>query len=48
MVDVVTALILIAPWFVALAWVLFRQGLNLGGSVPPSMSESAERRLSVR
>jgi len=47
-VDVITALILTGPWVVALAWVHFRQGLSLGDSISPSMSESAERRLSVR
>jgi hypothetical protein len=45
--DVMTALILTAPWALALAWVLFRHGLGLGDSVSPSMSESAQRRLSV-
>jgi hypothetical protein len=47
-VDVLTALILTAPWALGLAWVLFRHGLGLGDSVAPSMGESAERRLSVR
>jgi len=47
-VDVITALILTGPWVVALAWVLSRHGLSLGDSISPSMSESAERRLSVR
>jgi hypothetical protein len=43
-----TALVLIAPWLLALAWALRRWGLGLGDSEPPSMADEAQRRLSVR
>jgi hypothetical protein len=46
-VDVITTLVLTAPWLLGLAWALFRHGLGLGDSDAPSMGESAARRLSA-
>jgi hypothetical protein len=47
-VVVITAILISAPWLVALVWVLCRFGTGLHGSEPPSMAEEARRRLAVR
>ena len=43
------ALMLAAPWLIALLWVLARHGRGVEALPPaPSMAESARRRLAVR
>jgi hypothetical protein len=43
------ALVLAAPWLLALLWVLARHGRSVEALPPaPSLAESARRRLAVR
>jgi hypothetical protein len=42
-------LALTAPWLIAVVWVVARSWrVLIGAPVPPSMAESARRRLAVR